>query len=157
MRFVSWTGTGIADPESASTTVLIDSAKTVTANFAAIDDFADWAAGHGLEGEDADPEADPDNDGIDNWTEKHLGLLPGDSSSRLEMHLESSENNGLALRINRVVSAGTFVLRSGPAPGQWDVFETLEIPADGHDHEIKLPRAAARRFYQLVYTPPPRG
>ncbi len=32
--FVNWTGDGIADPNSASTTVTVDAAKTVTANFA---------------------------------------------------------------------------------------------------------------------------
>ncbi len=32
-QFSEWTGTGIADPSSASTTVTIDAAKTVTANF----------------------------------------------------------------------------------------------------------------------------
>ncbi len=32
-RFINWSGTGIADPSSPSTTVLMDAPKTVTANF----------------------------------------------------------------------------------------------------------------------------
>ena len=77
-QFVNWTGSGIADPSSASTTVAFEAAKTVTANFERMNPDAN---GNGILDEwekshfgNADPGANPaagdtDYDGISNLLE----------------------------------------------------------------------------------------
>jgi hypothetical protein len=153
-QFVSWTGTGIADPASASTTVLIDAAKTVTANFEPLDDYDDWAAGHQLTGDDAAKDADPDDDGTSNLAEKFLGMDPNDPSQHLRMDIVARQAGEIRVKINRVVVDGEFVLRSGPDPGNWLDQQVLTIEEDSDDLEIALPASGPRRFYQLFYAPP---
>ena len=82
-EFVSWTGDGITDPNNASTTVLIDTAKTVTANFQAVvtDPYEDWAELHEISGEDRDPSADPDGDGLTNLMEFAFGGDPAQAGA----------------------------------------------------------------------------
>jgi hypothetical protein len=97
-QFVNWTGGGIADPNSASTTVAIDAARTVTANFERINPDAN---GNGILDEwekahfgNADPGANPaagdtDYDGISNLLEYAFDsdpLLP--NASPLKPDLE---------------------------------------------------------------------
>jgi autotransporter-associated beta strand protein len=97
-QFVNWTGGGIADPNSAATTVAIDAAKTVTANFERINPDAN---GNGILDEwekthfgNADPGTNPaagdaDYDGITNLLEYAFDsdpLLP--NASPLKPDLE---------------------------------------------------------------------
>jgi hypothetical protein len=45
------------------------------------DKFVEWTAGYGLSGSDAEQDADPDNDGINNLYEYGLGGDPTDASN----------------------------------------------------------------------------
>ncbi|MFM7181402.1 MAG: InlB B-repeat-containing protein [Verrucomicrobiales bacterium] len=91
--FVSWSGTGIADPASASTTVLIDAAKTVTANFVLIDPYQVWVGTWSLEGADAHPDADPEGDGLSNLLEFAFGSDPNKATPSPVM-ANLAEHNG---------------------------------------------------------------
>src|SRR5690606_25158000 len=152
--FTGWSGEGITDPSSPETTVTLDSAKTVTANFVPADPYPAWAESMGLTGEEADPDADPDGDGLSNRAEMLLGFHPNDPNSRLELSIVSVGTDSLRLRINRAVTTGTFVLRSSSdLSGNWT--ETpVAIPADTEDFEFEIPRSGGRSFHQLVYRTP---
>jgi hypothetical protein len=153
--FVSWTGSGITDPASATTTVLIDAAKTVTANFAISDSYPAWIAGFGVEGEAAAADSDADGDGTPNRAEMILGFVPTDPNSRLIMVMPEVSVSEVKLRINRVVVAGSFVIQSSTSlRGGWQDLRALEISADENDHLEIVPRLDPGCFYRLVYIPP---
>jgi uncharacterized protein (DUF427 family) len=153
--FVNWTGSGVTDPNSATTTVLIDAAKTVTANFAVLDPYPAWIAGFGVEGEEAAEDADADGDGTPNRAEMILGFVPTDPNSRLIMVMPEVSASEVKLRINRVVVAGRFVIQSSASlDGEWQNLRVLEIDEDGNDRLESVPRQDPACFYRLVYLPP---
>jgi hypothetical protein len=106
-QFVSWSGSGIADANSASTTVSIDAAKTVTANFERINAYAAWIDSFETITDPADkiPSADADDDGLANSIEFVIGADPSipTAGPALEVELVS---NQFVVRFTRVKAAG---------------------------------------------------
>ena len=79
--FTGWTGTGVTEPASPSTTVIMDTTKTVTATFSPQEQegkngYEAWAEAAGLVGTDADMQADPDHDNLGNLLEYALDTNP---------------------------------------------------------------------------------
>jgi autotransporter-associated beta strand protein len=84
-QLVNWTGTGITAPNSASTTVSIDAAKTITANFTQInpdandngilDEWEESHFGNANQGSN-NPGADEEGDGLSNLLEYALDTHP---------------------------------------------------------------------------------
>ncbi len=103
----------------------------------------------------ADPQADPDGDGMSNWVENQLGFEPQNPDSKLknELHME---NGSLHMTINRVVTRGNFSIQaSDDLSGNWQNLMTLEIETDAEQHSIEIPKVGARRFYRVFYQAPP--
>jgi hypothetical protein len=135
--------------------VLIDAAKTVTANFAVSDPYPAWIAGFGVEGGMAAEDADADGDGTPNRAEMMLGFVPTDPNSRLIMVMPEVTASEVKLRINRVVMAGSFMIQSSTSlSGGWQDLRALEISADANDHLEIVSRQDSPCFYRLVYVPP---
>lgn len=153
-EFTGWTGEGIGDPAAASTTVLLDAAKTVTAIFAFIDPYEFWIAGFDLEGEDALPGADPDGDGVPNREEMLLGFDPTDPGSRLELSLVEIGEESIRLKLNRVVTTGAFTIESSADLADPWTFVPLTVSEDADNFEFEVPREGGRRFYRVVFEAP---
>jgi hypothetical protein len=106
--FVNWTGTGIGNPSLASTTVLVDTIKTVTAIFEPIDPDANengildaWETimfGNSDSGNNP-ADDDPDKDGLSNFLEYALNTHPlQPNTSPLVLDLVAAEH-GSHLRL----------------------------------------------------------
>jgi hypothetical protein len=112
-HFTGWTGTGtgIDDPASASTTVLIDAAKSVTASFEEIDPYDSWIASRELTGDDALKTADPDEDGMTNEMEFLFDFIPDNPNSRIKMNVSFDGGGQPLLTINKVIPSGSFQIQ----------------------------------------------
>jgi autotransporter-associated beta strand protein len=78
-QFAGWIGKGVTAPGAATTTVLMNGGKSLTANFTALDSYASWAGdpAQGLTaGVNDGPNDDPDLDGIPNLLECALAGPP---------------------------------------------------------------------------------
>ena len=106
-RFVNWTGSGIADANSPSTSVTVDAAKTVTAVFEAVDPYADWMDSFPAIAGSAEkaPEMDADHDGLANAIEFVLGTDPSASTPGPVLHGAIVGGN-YVITFNRVKAAG---------------------------------------------------
>jgi hypothetical protein len=156
-EFVSWSGTGITDPNSPTTTVLIDAAKTVTATFAPIDPYLLWVADFDLTGPQAEPDADADLDGTPNRAEMLLGFDPTDSNKHLKLIIPQVTPTHLTFTINRVSSGGTFILQStADLTGSWTDDLTLNFTELADDHTFQRPKSEENRFYRLLFIPTPQ-
>jgi hypothetical protein len=155
--FVSWSGTGITDPNSPTTTVLIDTAKTITATFAPIDPYLLWVAGFDLTGPQAEPDADADLDGTPNRAEMLLGFDPTDSNKYLKLIIPQVTPTHLTFTINRVASGGTFILQStADLTGSWTDDLTLNFTELADDHTFQRPKSEENRFYRVLFIPTPQ-
>jgi len=104
-RFTGWTGSSITAPANASTTVLVDAAKSVTATFTELSTYEQWAAAQGLNGDAAAMLADPDGDGLANLLEYALGSDPktrtASPGAQVELDTADPPQNRLTLRFTR--------------------------------------------------------
>ncbi|MCW1923751.1 Ig-like domain-containing protein [Luteolibacter arcticus] len=119
-----------------------------------IDPYPAWAAGHGLTGDDALPAADPDDDGVANREEMLLGFDPVDPMSRLEMMLVTMDEATVTLKLNRVITGGTFSLET--SEGLLAPWASTPIPvaADADDFEFQAPRSGGTQFFRAVFQAP---
>lgn len=74
--FTGWSGTGVAVPTAASTSVAMTADRNITASFAPVPDLSSWAAGYGLSGGNTDPLAKPAGDGVANLIKYGFNLNP---------------------------------------------------------------------------------
>jgi uncharacterized protein with FMN-binding domain len=103
----------------------------------------------------ADPQADPDGDGMSNWVECHIGFQPLNQDSHLKNEM-TVENGNLNLTINRVVTKGTFTIQSSDnLDGTWENVMLLNIQENSDQHGVILPKNGAKRFYRVLYQAPP--
>ncbi|WP_193212621.1 LamG-like jellyroll fold domain-containing protein [Luteolibacter marinus] len=154
-EFTGWTGAGVEEPGSTSTSVLVDAAKTVVAGFQQIDPYVAWAAAKGLEGADALKSADPDGDGMANGVEFLFDFDPADPHSRLQLRLVRGPSGEPLLVVNKVIPTGTFTLEWGATPGpDWEGSADLDIAGVELDFEVVPPTRPERCFYRLRYTAP---
>jgi len=132
------------------------SPKKLTATFLSTDFFGLWISGYPLAGAVAMKDADPDGDGLSNVVEMHLGLNPVDPASRLKLALGGIQGNTVRLLVNRVVTKGSFTLKWSSSPaGPWTGSLPIPVSADAWNVEIQVPKAGLKRFYRLIYEPPP--
>lgn len=118
------------------------------------DPYPAWAASHGLTGDDALPTADPDGDGVANREEMLLGFDPVDPSSRLTLSVVSADLSTVRLRLNRVVTSGSFSLESsGTLETPWTI-TPISVPANADDFEFQAPRSGSVRFFRAVFQAP---
>jgi hypothetical protein len=108
----------------------------------------------------ADPDADPDGDGLANRFEFLLGFDPNDPASRLETRLGHAGDGTLLLIINRVVGGVVFNVETSTSleAGDWQVIhsiETGENTAMLENVDVPLPAGDARRFYRVNLALPP--
>ncbi len=153
-QFTGWTGEGVVEPTAASTTVTLDTAKTVTAVFAFIDPYDAWIAGFELEGDDTLPGADPDGDGVPNREEMLLGFDPTDPGSRLELSLVEIGEETVRLKLNRIVATGAFTIESSADLADPWTSVPLTVSEDADDFEFEVPREGGRRFYRVIFQAP---
>lgn len=125
---------------------------------AADDGYGDWAATYGLVGEDADPAADPDGDGMTNAIERAFDFDPTDPNSRLKLALDGIGAGIVSLRVNKVIPSGSFLLQScTELDGGWDEGLPLEVTETTTDFPIEVPANGTRCFYRLFYQAPPES
>lgn len=147
-NFQNWTGNGITSPNSHDTTVFVSAPSTVTAHF--ISDYDLWAQSHGLVGADADKNADPDRDGMNNLLEMAYDFLPNDANSRLRMDITSSPEGDLSLVINKVIPACSYFLEwTTGLNTPWEGSIEIEVTAAAIDHVLPPPLQPGRCFYRL--------
>lgn len=128
--------------------------SVITVSFATADPVPAWAAGFGLTGDEARAGADPDGDGMSNREEMLLGFDPSSAASRLVLSIESVQAETAVLKVNRVVTIGSFTLESsGSLEGSWSG-SPLPVAADAFDHEITVSRSSGVRFYRVRYETP---
>lgn len=110
--------------------------------------FPSWAAGRGLSGAAAAPEADPDNDGQENFLEWALGRDPRASDARTEAEVRREGDRMVAEFIRRRDTRRleySFELLSGrpatwrPLPAGWRM---RTLPLDGAFERVILQRQA---------------
>ncbi len=151
-QFDGWEGEGVTEIDLLVATVEMDGPKTATAYF--ISDYEAWTRTHGLTGEDAHPDADPDGNGMPNELEFRFGFDPNDPNSRLRMSIRHSTDGDLVFTINRVIPEGTFTIQSSPSPGgPWEDDTTIPVPAPEWNHDVTTTMSGTARFYRLKYTP----
>ena len=132
------------------------SAKKLTANFLSADPFAAWITGYPLAGANATRAADPDGDGLSNFTEMHLGFSPVDASSRLELSIAGIQGGTARLIANRLVTDGSFQLQwSAALNGAWEGSQVIPVSADAWNVELPVSVSGPRHFFRLTYEPPP--
>ncbi|MGC4013111.1 MAG: zinc-dependent metalloprotease family protein [Luteolibacter sp.] len=129
-----------------------NSAITITFNLP--DAFPAWAASYGLQGADAAKTADPDGDGLSNLQEMLLGFNPTDPQSRLILSIVSVDATNVHLRLNRVVTTGTFALQRSDTLGAPWIETPVSVGADGYNFAIDVARGGGKRFYRVVYREP---
>jgi hypothetical protein len=122
--------------------------------------FEAWIEGFDLMGEDAHPDADPDGDGLSNYVEWLFDFDPSDPNDTLKATLERT-SEGFVLRINRVITKGTFVILESTNLVDWTTVATLEIEEKADAHPVSLDDWTTSsdpfRFLRLRYTPPDRN
>jgi hypothetical protein len=157
-QFVLWSGSGITDPASPTTTVLIDSAKTVTANFAVIDPYQTWLEQNELGGEDAAHDADPDGDGLFNLIEYAFGTDPNISTpSPVQVEISSDAGSDyLTIAVPKNPLAINVILAVEFSPdlltGSWSSAGAVVLDENNNQIVIRDPvavRDAARRFARV--------
>jgi hypothetical protein len=170
-QFVNWTGTGIADPASPATTVVIDTTKTVTANFQPINPDANgngmldtWEIanfGNADPGNNP-PQDDPDHDGFANLMEYALGTdplrpNPGPLNCALEPY-DGQTFLRLVVPKNPAATNLTYTVQTGGSLTDWSATDTA-IEVDTATQVVvrdTIPlSAAARRFIRLKVTVSP--
>jgi len=158
--FTGWIGDGIADPDSPSTTVIVDGNKTVTATFAE-GGYDAWAASMGLVGEEALRLADADRDGLQNLIEYALGTSPlaytASPAARIEPDEASPPVKRLTMRFTRPrdlpdVSYAVWV--SADLKSWSEVSDITVVDGPGSELETVIardsePAAEGRRFMHL--------
>ena len=107
--------------------MLIDAAKTVTANFEMIvtDPYDDWAGLYELSGENRDPSADPDRDGLTNLMEFAFGGDPTDAGTSPLVGSFTDNENGSYLTLT--------VPRNPDSIGRVEVIVEFSSDLDGGD------------------------
>ncbi len=119
-----------------------------------------WIEGFDLVGEDAHPDADPDGDGLSNYVEWLFDFDPSDPNDTLKATLERTPES-FVLRINRVITAGTFELLDSSDLVDWEILVTLEIEAAADAYDVDRSdwknNDDPSRFLRLRYTPPERS
>ena len=114
--------------------------------------FDDWAASYELMGSDAEPDADPDGDGMSNWLEWLFDFDPTDPNSRLEIRIEMDD--GLpGLFINRVIPEGSFTIEGSTALDGWEPITVIRVETvqDAFHYDLN-PEAEDRAFYRVRFT-----
>lgn len=99
--------------------------------------FDAWIAECGLTGEDAEPDADPDGDGMSNWMEWLFGFDPTDPDSVWRVSILLDEN-GMTLHINRVITRGTITVEASGDLLNWPISLPLTVEADEDDYLFPL-------------------
>ena len=118
------------------------------------DPYPAWAASHGLSGADALPTADPDGDAVANREEMLLGFDPVDPMSRLRLSVVAMDGATVTLRLNRVVTGGTFSLESSATLQAPWASTPITVPAEADDFEFLAPRSGSTRFFRAVFQAP---
>jgi uncharacterized repeat protein (TIGR02543 family) len=166
-QFTGWTGSGITAPDAASTTVLVDGDKTVTANFSELNHYVIWASAsaQGLTaGVNDGPNDDPDHDGITNLLEFTLGGLPM-VSSRTILPVLTKSSGGWVFEYDRsalsLAPATTQVVEYGDDLTGWTAVTIPDTsagivsvtPGTSSDHvTVTIPSMAAMGFVRLKVT-----
>ena len=130
-RFIGWTGAGPADPATATTTVTMDAAKSVTATFVAKTGYELWAEAHALTGGAADPQADPDGDGLANLLEYATATDPDAPGVSVVTH--GLANGALTLTFHRIADPALIytVEATNDLGGTWSPLAVAGNPSTG--------------------------
>jgi len=119
--------------------------------------FGSWATAAGLSGPDAADTADPDADGIVNFAEYALGLVPttADAGSLPKLTLENGSRVFRFTRPNSVTGA-TYLVQSSADLVNWaPVTTTIEtITSTTQTFEARLPSNQPALFVRLLITSP---
>jgi sugar lactone lactonase YvrE len=102
----------------------------------------------------ADPNADPDLDGVPNWAEYVAGTAPTDPASRLQFQTVERVSGGQTQLVVRWLSAPgkLYEVLAAPNPsGPWSVLTT--VSGDGSLIELSAPAPGGSQFYRLRVLP----
>lgn len=132
---------------------------TVTVT-SALSSYEQWAAGYfGTNnlGSSGASGADPDQDGVPNYAEFHLGTLPQDPNSRLTTRITGKAGTNVTVEVAPVVAGGGYSFRrSSSLLGPWTDPQSLNVGADanGAPRTFTLPAGELQTFYRIIYQPP---
>lgn len=159
--FSHWSGA--STDTSASTSVLMDNPKTVTAHF--VQSFSNWRQSVFNAGQLADStisggDADPDGDGLKNWQEHLHGSHPMNRASTgvVELTLDGDFLRCVFTRLSSPASGTPIRCQAGRAMNDWDSPELEErviSSVDGIETiESRIPHGAnPTGFIRFKYVP----
>ena len=146
-----FTATGQDGSDEETFTVTVTSALTP---------YEQWAAGifgtNNL-GSSGASGADPDQDGIPNHAEFHLGTDPQNANSRLTTRMLGKSGTNGTVEVAPVVPVGSYSFRwSASLLGPWSEPLPLNVgpDANGAPRTFSLPAEDLQTFYRIIYQPP---
>ena len=146
-----FTATGQDGSDEETFTVTVTSALTP---------YEQWAAGifgtNNL-GSSGASGADPDQDGIPNYAEFHLGTDPQNANSRLTTRMLGKSGTNGTVEVVPVVPVGSYSFRwSASLLGPWSEPQPLNVgpDANGAPRTFSLPAEDLQTFYRIIYQPP---
>ena len=157
--FLHWVGDGIADPESAETTVTVTSDRNVVAVFGLASQDRDgdgvldaWEEANGLDSTDQeDAKSDRDQDGRTALAEFHAQTDPNDASSALTIQfVRQTEAFTWSVGWSSVEGVTYSIEEANTLSQAADWKSVLKVTATGMNTIIELPRNTTQSFVRVV-------
>jgi hypothetical protein len=120
--------------------------------------YDQWAAGIFGSDPHGSPSDDPDNDGVSNLSEFHVGTDPQDRNSRLTLAVHGIANGSASLQVQPVASNGVYQVQQTASLGSG--WTNAPQVLDRHQHltnsqgHFAWPASGLQTFFRVIYQPP---